>query len=309
MFNDHRFRFHSPFEFCGWLALCILWSCDAVDQGSQNSGDRIIHIAARAGDLAGVKQFVDEGGNIDVQNQFGFTALHAAAVHGQVEVARYLIDQGADLDIISMSRKTPMCYAVTGLGTDSTEEARLRILRLLIDAGAKFDAFDGYEALDPVILASQARNLRMLQALISQGAPVLKEYPSQTALHVLAEADTQRSDDLQEILDLLVAAGLAIDVCDSESETPLCHATRNNDLTLVGLLIERGADVNVETRSGDTPILLAVRTGNPAVVKMLMERGADPEVTGNLGLTAIELAERVGADEIAAYLRDINVED
>jgi ankyrin repeat protein len=195
--------------------------------------------------------------------------------------------------------------------TDTVDDRqqRLSLLRLLIDAGAEFDAFDGYEALDPVILASEARNLRMLRALISQGAPILKEYPSQTALHALARSDTHESQDLEEIVDLLVAAGLALDVHDSEGETPLCHAIRDNDLTFVRLLIERGADVNVETRSGDTPVLLAVGTANPAMVRMLMESGADPEVTGNLGLTAIELAERVGADEIAAYLRDPNVDD
>ena len=53
--------------------------------------------AARDGDLAVVRLFVESGMSVDTANYRGYTALHRAAANGKLEVVEYLVEQGADV--------------------------------------------------------------------------------------------------------------------------------------------------------------------------------------------------------------------
>jgi uncharacterized protein len=71
-----------------------------------------IHSAAAAGHVRIVKLLLDHGGNPNVREQAGYTALHAAAQNGDIEMIRTLLFGGADLTLKSDDGKTAMDIAM-----------------------------------------------------------------------------------------------------------------------------------------------------------------------------------------------------
>lgn len=61
-----------------------------------SSGDHLLHIAARAGDLRSVELLIRAGENIDQRGDMGCTALHYAIAEKQVDVVDFLLAHGAD---------------------------------------------------------------------------------------------------------------------------------------------------------------------------------------------------------------------
>lgn len=60
--------------------------------------DALLHLAARTGQAADVRDLVRLGATIDLPGDRGFTALHYAAAAGHGAVVDALLDLGADLD-------------------------------------------------------------------------------------------------------------------------------------------------------------------------------------------------------------------
>jgi len=87
----------------------IIMGADVDIQG--NYGETALHNAAYAGDVKVVRLLIDKGANIDHKDNCGRIALHHAAYAGNVEVIRLLLDKGADRDIQNNNGLTALNYA------------------------------------------------------------------------------------------------------------------------------------------------------------------------------------------------------
>ena len=87
-----------------------------------------IHKAAEEGNISIIKQYLDDGWDVDANDSFDRTPLHRAAYSGQKEVAKLLIAKGADVNAKNDKGKTPLLSAVM---FDHKE-----MVELLISAGA-----------------------------------------------------------------------------------------------------------------------------------------------------------------------------
>jgi ankyrin repeat protein len=63
--------------------------------GGAALGDKI-HQAAKSGDLAAVKQLLNDGADVNEKDQNGWTPLHWAAWKGNNEIVVLLLSKGAD---------------------------------------------------------------------------------------------------------------------------------------------------------------------------------------------------------------------
>lgn len=63
------------------------------------TGDSLLHIAARAGDLASIEMLVRAGFNVDQIGDMGCTALHHAKMKRRDDVYSFLIKHGASTSI------------------------------------------------------------------------------------------------------------------------------------------------------------------------------------------------------------------
>jgi ankyrin repeat protein len=67
-----------------------------------------IHDTAEAGDLAKVRQLLEQGADVNTRDELQLTPLHWAAIYGKTEVAKLLIEKGADVNARDKNQRTPL---------------------------------------------------------------------------------------------------------------------------------------------------------------------------------------------------------
>lgn len=111
---------------------------------------------------------------------------------------------------------------------------------------------------------------------------------------------------------LLVDAGVDVDRPDDHAMTPLMHAARNGDTTMVRVLLDRGANANF-ARGGIPPLFFGIESCRGEVVALLVERGADFEYQERYGNRPLVYAAQYGSVEVVQALlnrgADINNRD
>ncbi|WP_265036086.1 ankyrin repeat domain-containing protein [Wolbachia endosymbiont (group A) of Anomoia purmunda] len=103
------------------LGQSILENGEDIDAQDEN-GLTFLHRAAARNNKESVELLVKCGAKIDVQDKDGLTPLHYAAAYGCVEIAEYLVEGGANVNAQDKAEYTPLCYA---LANDKKESANL----------------------------------------------------------------------------------------------------------------------------------------------------------------------------------------
>jgi len=88
--------------------------------------------AASKGDLITLKQVLNDGFDINTQDEKLNTALHHATKHGQYKAMRFLIEQGANLGLQNDCLSTPLHLC----------EKDIDAIRILLEAGADPNILD-----------------------------------------------------------------------------------------------------------------------------------------------------------------------
>jgi ankyrin repeat protein len=176
----------------GWALILLL----ALTGVGQNQGEDFL-AAARKGDVAAVKGFLDKGVDVNTKSRYGATALSFACDKGHVEVVRLLLERGADPDVRDTFYKaTPMSWAAPKGFTE--------IVKLLLDKGSK-------EKGQALIIASSGGFVDMLQMILGKGelAPELLTTALSSAERAAADPDTKGEEKgkIIQAIGLLKKAG------------------------------------------------------------------------------------------------------
>ena len=237
-------------------------------EANDQSDDRPLHLAAWNNSLDVARLLIDRGADIETKNSFDNTPLHLAASNNSLDVARLLIDSGADIEAQNKGEGTPLHLAALNNSLD--------VATLLIDLGADIEAKDKNDR-TPLHLAAFNNSLDVATLLIDLGADIdaqkrdKNNQPDDTPLHgaVLGEA--------LEVARLLIDRGADIEGKNSFDDTPLHLAAFNNSLDFATLLIERGADIEAKNKGDGTPRSLAAERNSLEVATLLIEQGANTE--------------------------------
>lgn len=231
----------------------------------------------------------------------GRTPLHFAAEKGAMSVAQLLVQQGADVNAEDEDGNTPITEAAHGgpwkpaahqemiqLFIDSGAEVtlhvaagigRLELLKSAVTSSEDVNQRDenGYA---PLFHAAQNNHLECVRWLIEQGADVGMECEDgetalfTAALHLLS----QQCDP--EICRLLIAHGADYD---------LHTATALGDLDQMTKLLDDQPDL-VSKSNGMYPADYAIHCGNYEALQFLLKRGAEPNSQDDWGRTLLEKA-------------------
>jgi ankyrin repeat protein len=108
---------------------------------------------------------------------------------------------------------------------------------------------------------------------------------------VLVQAIRKKCDD--EIINLLLEHGAALDDFDNEGVSIFDFAVMYDNGRIVDMLLEQGFDVNrTRRRSGFTPLMGAVCYGRRDIVEKILQAGADRSAKDSHGLTAADYARK-----------------
>lgn len=127
----------------------------------KTAADKALVAAALHGDVQGIKKAINEGANVNAQDDEGFTSLNRAAKLSYFHLVLYFMDLGADVNIPNNEKITPLHYGV--------EYNNVKIVKLLLANDANIDARDGIDEC-PLHWAGWTGNYKSAKLLLRHGA-------------------------------------------------------------------------------------------------------------------------------------------
>lgn len=233
---------------------------NALDSEAQTP----LHVAARKGSLGVVLALLSSGADPNLRDKRQQTPLHRAARYADARVVRALMKGGADAALRAYGN-TPLTVALADRSpTHKTPE----VVKAFIEFGADVNCIDSDGWFTP------------LHAAVHRG-------------------DNYPYPELDECIDILLAAGANIEARNPKGQTPLNFGAAR--IQAVRSLVGRGADVNTQDKEGSTPLHRS--KGDNAThyfnmdcvetVDFLLEAGADETLLDDQGRTA---ADRIETD-------------
>ncbi|XP_009707779.1 PREDICTED: protein phosphatase 1 regulatory subunit 12B-like, partial [Cariama cristata] len=184
-----------------------------------------------------VKFLVENGANVNQQDNEGWTPLHAVASCGYLNIAEYLIGHGANVAAVNSEGEVP---------SDIAEEAAMKdlLLEQVKKQGVDLD------------LARKEEEQQMLQDArqwLNSGRieDIKQPRTGATALHVAA------AKGYSEVMRLLIQAGFNLNVQDNDGWTPLHAAAHWGVKEACSILAEALCDMDIRNKLGQTPFDVA----------------------------------------------------
>jgi ankyrin repeat protein len=184
-------------------------------------------------------------------------AIFVAAREDDNAAMQSYIAAGADINKTNDMNITVLLIATT--------RGNVEMVKMLLDAGAAFDADDFCFAID-----NSKGNVELVQAFLDHGADVdaaQSGIPEHSALMYAAE------NGFIEIGELLLAQGADINKVDAFNDPAVNVAAFYGQLEFIKMLVEHGAELNIPGQYGNTAVGQALRNGNTEVADYLKSVG------------------------------------
>ena len=290
----------------------------------------LLHSAAlnSDGDAGLVQLLLENGLDVNAQDQNGKTPLHDTGRIGNYKVAKLLLNSGADQSIRDKYGRTPR--------TAAWQYGNLKVLRILdgqdlLDKKTEQDPYPDVHSLPMWALANLGFEQEVKNMIATKPNEIYFCDPDMgnTAVHCAINSNNPT------ILTLLLRAGLSPDSLNDYHRTPLHLAAIAGRTNLLKTLLEHHAKCDEKDRFLETPLQIAhqyryfecavilieagaippnpnmiqrlffasVEFGRFAAVAKLIELGADLSMKNVLGQTALQMAKETGRDEIVQLLR------
>ena len=215
--------------------------------------------------------------DLDDQNQFSAAIIAAAEVGDTPFIER----------LVRLRGQVPATIPDSALGS-AVENGQLEAARMLLDAGAYTDTWDGSRK-TPLMEALTRRDAALVHLLLDADVlPDHRRYRGHTMSMAVEWGDLS-------IVKSLLLAGAAINNPAKDEKAPLTLAVERRDHALVKLLLDNGADINDDYRDDFdiicTALEAALRNEDISMASYLLDRGADPLDTRALGKVMVESPE------------------
>jgi ankyrin repeat protein len=223
-----------------------------------NLGYTILHVAAHEGCAQVIEGILACKANIEAKQNEGYTALHLASKEGHLDVVTILIQNGACIESLTNNGLTPLCLAV--------HNGHAEIVDLLLFSGAN-------------------NKVKVVSSLLS-----LAIYKNRI-----------------EVVKVLLKHKIDVEARDAKGWTALHLAAQENRSIAIELLFEAGADIEAKTPDGHTALHLGIQFISKDAVSTLLKCKADINAKTIDGLTALELAQFFKDSTIINLLQDLKL--
>ena len=136
-----------------------------TDEKSLEMLNKSLNEAAKEGNLSRVKDAINNGADIECQDEKNKTPLENASENGHLKIVKYLVDNNANVDA---GGSYP---SLSPLGAAASMN-HLDIVKCLIKKKANIEAIIGCRILRPLHIAAERGHLEVVQCLVQNGACV-----------------------------------------------------------------------------------------------------------------------------------------
>ena len=253
-------------------------------------GQTPLMMAARMNALEFIEAIVEKGASLaDVDSQ-GTTALLYAARYGMESACKMLVALGADVTVVDANQRS-VTHLAAAAGWDE-------VCTTLLGLGAPVNPVDTLER-TPLLLAARAGHHAACSALLAGGAEVDKRDANEwTPLH---HAAINKEERAEYVVGFSLLPHQKRDPPLEESLKPFRQARRVATITA---LLDNGGDVDARDSLGRTPLMHAARSAQVSIVQHLA-KSADIKATDNKGWDCLIHAACVGSMENATALLEL----
>lgn len=198
---------------------------------------------AKIGNLQKVKEEIENGIDINIINDNGYTALILAASYGKLEVVKYLIEKGANIESTDKNGGTPLYYSFDG--------SNLKIIKYLVEKGANLNVKSN-SGWSPLHRVASTGTVEIAKYLVSKGANI--EVKTKTGNTPLTLAYRFRKYNIAKYL---VEEGANINHMNNHGDTALHWAVHYGNLESVKSLLKKGAKSNIINNDGQSALMSA----------------------------------------------------
>ncbi|CAB1350814.1 unnamed protein product [Coregonus sp. 'balchen'] len=293
------------------------------------SGDAALHVCCRRKDLEMAKVLIENGANVDIQNEEGQTPLHIAAWEGDELLLKLFYQSKANPNVTDKMDRSPLHIAAerghTNVVEVLTEKFRSNVLARTKDGSTLMH------------IASQCGHPETALTFLKKGVPLYMPNKSgAVCLHAAAKrghtavvkslllkgahVDTTTKDGLTAlhvavqnckplVVQMLLGFGAQVQLNGGKArETPLHIAARVKEGEKVAeMLLKSGADVNAEQENGETAMHVAARHGGLQMMKALIEEGGDLTWRSKKGETSLHLAAELQKESVHREGEDVHI--
>ncbi|KAI1130302.1 ankyrin repeat-containing domain protein [Nemania abortiva] len=227
---------------------------------------------------------VDNGVDINEQDERGRTLVHIASESRDIDLLRGLVAFSADINAKDHEGRTPMDIV---FGRTEFLFWGRKYIEELASAGARLNiTYRDTNGWTPLHKAITADTQTLVTMCLTYGADINeRDKQGRTALHIafaLCPSDTLSSNFWE----------------------PLAPPIRggNRRITLCDYLLERGSDPSAKTVTGLTPLHVAADAGIYGLMEKMVALGAKLDERDNLGRTPIYFAAAQGYEVVVGVL-------
>lgn len=218
--------------------------------------------AVRCDDVPTIKDHLSQGVSVNVRSEDFDTPLMQAATHGKLRSLEILKHSGADE------------FAVNGKGQT--------VLHLAIATKQMYSVqwlLEAYHSTDtPATNPKPWRLSRSPSSLSLRSSKILRETSDKEGFRPMHVAASQ---NLTELLEVLIADGAVIEARNNWGGTPLHAAIFTDSLDTARVLISRSAEVDVVDVNGMSPLHWAAKLGHTEALHLLIKAGSKSSYSGN----------------------------
>ena len=189
--------------------------------------------AAAEGNIEALKQYLEQGVDINAQNRQKRTAILTAAMHDHLDAVSFLIEAGADIDLQDETCFNPFLYACI--------HNKLELVQMMVKAGTNLELLTrfGGVGLTP---ACEKGHVDIVRELLTT-TDINVNHTNFVGWTPLIEAIIlgDGGEKQQTIIKLLIEHGVNVQMVDKYGVTPLELARRKGYTEIEQILLAAGA--------------------------------------------------------------------